>query len=268
MRRRLRLCFCRRKLWDAPWQRFTFGALILLDALLYLKGWIRIGELQEMQATVLAVVLILVLISRRTRLRQSLRIPAFGCALILSGYICLLLWHAGTFFRWNVRDLVRWNYRESIYTTCHPAPGLERARCLVIDRSTTAAILYVQQLTSPNDAIYVGNGRHDKLLMGDVRFQFLSGRTSVTKWYDLHPGVQTMLPIQMEMIDALRRESPKVIVLNDAWDDIEEPNESRESSGVTALDDYIRSRYIKRAEFDPYTILVPKPDQAAGSDSK
>ena len=38
------------QLWDAPWQRFTFGALALLDALFFVKGWVRIGELQDAAA--------------------------------------------------------------------------------------------------------------------------------------------------------------------------------------------------------------------------
>jgi hypothetical protein len=255
-----------RQLWDAPWQRFTFGALALLDTLLWIKGWVRIGELQEMQAIVVAAALALVLISRRARMPRLVRIPAVGCGLFLSCYLCLLLWHAGTFVRWNVRDLVRPNYRESIYATCHPPAGLERTRCLVVDQPTTAAVLYVQQLTTPADPIYVGAGRHDKLVLGDIRFQFVSARTSVTKWYDLHPGVQTTLPIQQEMVESLGQQRPKVIVLNDAWDEIEEPNASRYSSGVTVLDDYIRASYIQSAAFGPYSILVP--NQAAGSDSK
>jgi hypothetical protein len=256
------------QIWDEAWQRFTFGGLALLGALLYLKGVVRVTEVHQMQTIVIAASLTLVLISRHARLRRALRIPVFGCGLLLAGYVCLLVWHAGTFARWNVRDVVRPDYRESIYNTCHPPAGLERARCLVLDEPTTEAILYVQQLATPKDAIYVGAGRHDKLLMGDTRFYVVSGRTSMTKWYDLHPGVQTTLPIQNEMVESLRQQKPKVIVLNDAWDDIEEPNASRYSSGVTVLDEYIRGHYSEIAAFGPYSVLVPKPDQAAGSDSK
>jgi len=173
------------------------------------------------------------------------------------------------YLRWNVRDLVRWNYRESIYNTCRPPAGLERARCLVLDLQATPAIEYVQRLTTPADPIYVGAGRHDRLSMNDVRFYFVSGRSSITKWYDLHPGVQTTLPIQNEIVDSLRRQSPKVVVLNYAFDEVQEPNASQYSSGVTVLDDYIRDHYSVSASFGPYFILVPKsPAQAAGSDSK
>jgi hypothetical protein len=173
------------------------------------------------------------------------------------------------FVRWNVRDIVRWKYRESLWNTCHPPVGLERTRCLVVDRQTIAAVEYVQRLTTPADEIYVGGGRHDRLALNDVRFYFVSGRASVTKWYDLHPGVQTTLPIQNEIVDSLRRRSPKVVVLNYAFDEVQEPNASQYSSGVIALDDYIREHYTESASFGAYAILVPKPlAQAAGSDSK
>ncbi len=260
-----------RPLWEASWQRFTFGALALLTALLYLKGLIRVTEVHQLPTIVLAIALTAILLSRRARMSGTLRIPAFTCGAFLAIYVLLLLSNAATFLRWNVRDIVRRSYRESIANTCHPPAGLERARCLVVDRFTIAVVQDVEHLTNPGDPIYVGAGRHDKLSSNDVRLQFLTARPSITKWYDLHPGVQTTLPIQNEMIESIRSRSPKVIVLSDAFDDIEEPNASRYSSGVTVLDDYIRSHYIEQASIGPYSILVPRTiaaAQAAGSDSK
>jgi hypothetical protein len=246
------------QLWDAPWQRLAFGGLALLDALLFVKGLIRVSELQELQSIVVAIALAAVMISRRPHLGRGVRIPVLAGGLVLLGYLCLLLWHAETFVRWNVRDIVRWKYRESLWNTCRPPAGLERTRCLVVDRQTVAAVEYVQRLTTPADEIYVGAGRHDRLTLNDVRFYFVSGRASVTKWYDLHPGVQTTLPIQNEIVDSLRRQSPKVVVLNYAFDEVQEPNASQYSSGVTALDDYIREHYTESASFGAYAVLVPK----------
>jgi hypothetical protein len=55
----------------------------------------------------------------------------------------------------------------------------------------------------------------------------------------------------------MRREDPPVIAINSTWDDTLEPNQSRYSSGVTALDDYIRNHYSAQATYGKITILTP-----------
>ena len=96
-----------------------------------------------------------------------------------------------------------------------------------------------------------------RIFWNDVRLYFLSGRPSITRWYDLHPGIQTTRPIQNEIIQAIERNHPPVVALNYTWDDTIEPNQSQYSSGVTALDDYIRSHYIPQASYGKIIILAP-----------
>jgi hypothetical protein len=169
----------------------------------------------------------------------------------------------------NVMDLLHPARPTSFYNTCHPPVGLERARCLILDPVPAAAIQYVEQRTSPQDRIFVGAGRHDKILVNDIRFYFLSGRPAITKWQEFDPGVQTTLPIQNQIIASIQGYSPKFIVLNSLWDNVTEPNGSRFSSGVTALDDYIHAHYAYKATFGTVVILAPKQQpQAAGSPSK
>jgi hypothetical protein len=160
--------------------------------------------------------------------------------------------------RSNLRAIVHPQLPDSFHHTCHPPSGLERTKCMVVEQDRAAAIQYVEQRTTPADRIYVGTGRHDKLLWSDVSFYFVADRSSVTKWYDLHPGVQTTLPIQHEMVDSLEQYAPKFVVLDSAADKKMEPNQSRYSSGVTALDDYIQAHYAPQASFGTLTVLAPR----------
>jgi hypothetical protein len=139
--------------------------------------------------------------------------------------------------------------------SCFPPEGLERIRCFYISREEPAAIRYIQEHTAENEAIFVGLNRHDKILANNVLFYFVSERPSVTKWDMFVPGVQTTIEIQSEIIAELRTSRPRYVVLSSKWDNVEEPNESARSSGVTVLDQFIRANYRAVAAFGALTIL-------------
>jgi hypothetical protein len=252
-RRRSRL-----HLFDRSWQRDTFALLTLLGSLLFIKGVVRVSPIHMLQSVIVGAVLLAVLFSRISRLNRTYSIVVAGCALYFITCTSPLIPGFARFTRANIGALLHPGAPNSLYTACHPPIGLERARCMTIDPVAIAAIRDVQQHTSSQDRIFVGAGRHDKLFLNDVRFYFVAGRPSVTKWHELHPGVQTTLPIQNEIIESMRAYSPKLIVLNSTWDDILEPNDSRYSSGVTILDGYIREHYAPRSTFGSVTILTPR----------
>jgi hypothetical protein len=116
-------------------------------------------------------------------------------------------------------------------------------------------IHYIQQHTAGNEAIFVGLNRHDKIFCNDPLLYFLSKRPSVTKWHQFDPGVQTTMEIQSEMVAELQTRRPRCLVLSSEWDNVEEPNESAHSSGVTVLDQFIRAYYRAVATFGTLTIL-------------
>ena len=62
------------------------------------------------------------------------------------------------------------------------------------------------------------------------------------------------------MIGELQTRRPRYVVLSSEWDNAEEPNESARSSGVTVLDQYIRTNYRAVATFGPISILERRPD--------
>jgi len=245
-------------LFDNVAQRFLFIVLLLLDALLFVKGLVRVSDIQMMQSIVLAVVLLAVMMYQIRSVKLFVSLPLLGSVLYLVACSLPVLYEGVSNARSNLRAVVHPQLPDSFKHTCHPPSGLERTQCMIVDQDRAAAIQYVEQRTTPADRIYVGAGRHDKLLWGDVSFYFVSDRSSVTKWYDLHPGVQTTLPIQHEMVDSLRQYAPKFVVLDSGADKKMEPNQSRYSSGVMALDDYIRAHYAPQASFGTLTILAAR----------
>jgi len=251
------LASSRSRLFAAPWQRQTFLLLLLLASLFFLKGLIRPGPVQMIQSIVIGLVLLAILFGHLPQLSRLQTASLYAGALYLVFCTLPVLTHLIGFARVNFANLIHPGSEDSFAHRCHPPAALNRARCLLVTSDVTSAIEEIERRSSPAQPIYVGDGRHDRIFWNDVRLYFLSGRSSITRWYDLHPGVQTTLPIQNQIIDALRRKDPPLVVLNSTWDDAIEPNQSRYSSGVTALDDYIRAHYNPQARFGEITILTP-----------
>lgn len=245
------------RIFDTVWQRQTFALLFLLESFFFLKGLIRVSPIQMQQSILVAVIVLIILLGHLSRFSRIPRLALYISAAYLAFCSYPLAFHLFPYARNNIVDLLHPQSPDSLYQTCRRPPNLSRARCLILEPDELAAIEDVQRRTAPKDTIFVGDGRHDRIFWNDVRFYFLSGRASVTRWYDLHPGVQTTLPIQNEIIDAMRRTPPKVIVINTTWDVTFEPNDMRFSSGVTALDNYIRSHYTERSSYGSIHILTP-----------
>ena len=115
------------------------------------------------------------------------------------------------------------------------------------------SINYIKQNVPPNEKIFVANSRNDQLLVNNVMFYFLSERDSATRYHDMHPGVTTTQPVQMEIISELEKNKVQYIVLWNATLS-NEPNKSSISSGVFILDNYIKNNYSPVKIFGNYTI--------------
>lgn len=136
---------------------------------------------------------------------------------------------------------------------------LDRARGIYVFENQeyflSTAIKFIQANTRPDELIFAGNSRHDRIFVNDVMFYFLSERHSATKYHELHPGLATTEEVQREIIDELKRNSVKFIVLWSGAENVTEPNESSISSGVNILDDFIRMNYAPVMYFGPYKIM-------------
>ena len=132
-----------------------------------------------------------------------------------------------------------------------PRKSLERAE----DYNTLVG--YIKENTAPDDFIFSGSVRHDKMGVVDVMVYFASERNAGFRDYHMDPGSTTSRDIQQQIIGDLERNDVRLLVLADRPPP-QEPNMSAESSGVTDLDDYIHDNYVVRERFDQYFVLTKR----------
>jgi hypothetical protein len=236
--------------------------LTVFSLLFFFKGWVRPNATQMALAIVPSLVIITVSqVQVRSTAAKFLSTIGIACLLLIS---LAPMWYADARFKrnltWAADGSGVFGLARSDNDGCFPPPGLERLRCFYIPQPHLAAIQYIQQHTAENEAIFVGNSRHDKLVYQNILFYFLSKRSSVTKWDQFDPGVQTTMEIQSEIVGELQMRRPRYVVLSSEWDNVQEPNDSAHSSGVTVLDEYIRANYHAVSAFGPITILEHPPN--------
>jgi hypothetical protein len=144
----------------------------------------------------------------------------------------------------RVRDLV-----------AHDEVGhrVERSGRIRVDAPMAWAIAYLQARVAPGGRIFVGNLRHDRLVRNANLFYFLANRRSVSRYYNLHPGVVTNAGVQLEIVMALRRSRTPWVVM---WAEpaTAEQNATSHSSGVHILDRYLRSHYRVERSFGAFAL--------------
>lgn len=101
--------------------------------------------------------------------------------------------------------------------------------------------------------IFVGSPRHDKVFINAIMVYFLSGRQSGTFYHHFDPGVTTTKNVQQKMISDLESNQVDTVVL---WNRkfVDEPNQSRESSGVTLLDEFINREFKYSKKLGEFTL--------------
>ena len=102
-------------------------------------------------------------------------------------------------------------------------------------------VRYVRDNTRSGDAIYSGVQDHSRLVINDAMLYFLTDRRPADRFLALEPGISNTRSGQEEIIGALERNNVRLIVLGDFPSD--EPNQTSESNGVTALDQFIHANY-------------------------
>ena len=222
--------------------------LMALTGVFFAKGFVRVSAVQMAMAIISSITLVAVVANRApsqpllARLAVGSAIAAVGLCTFVAGFGDL---------KSGRQNLTAW-IRDG---GCRAPAGVDRLGCYTVDDSHLQAIRYIERVTAPGDPIFVGNGRHDKLFINDVAFYFLAGRVPATKWYQFDPGLQTKATLQREMVDELSRRCPPFIVLETEWDEMEEANASAAASGVTILDDYLRTHFTPAARFGTVRIL-------------
>lgn len=139
--------------------------------------------------------------------------------------------------------------------------GAEQAAAL------TALWRYVQDRVPPGEPIFVGNHRHDMVVISDTLLYFVLDRPSATRYPELHPAINDTASVQREMIRDLRDGQTEVLVLKDIFGDesLEELKKRMRKHvpevGATDLDRYIRENYVEKRRFGRYAVWVRRDRQ-------
>lgn len=225
--------------------RTVYLLLLTLCLAFFLKGVVRVSEIHM----ALAIIPALLIAAMLWHWASAMGATALA-AVLLSAATLLVSMGAIQRAYWTGAKNVNWALQLAASgKPCSSAAGLERVGCFAVAEEQLEAVKFVRARTADSDRIYVGVPRHDLIFANNVLFYFLADRVSATKWHHFDPGVQTTAPIQAEIVRELQSAAPPFVVLTSDWIDVREPNRSSISSGVTLLDDYIRSSYRRVAVF-------------------
>jgi hypothetical protein len=118
------------------------------------------------------------------------------------------------------------------------------------ERYAELAALVAQHV--PEDGtIFVGERRHDAVIVNDPRLYFLLARRPATPYHELHPGVADTAAVQEEIVAALERQATPLVILRDTFPDphLDAFRDGLRAAlpgagiGATRLDRYLARRY-------------------------
>ncbi len=237
----------------------------LLTIMFYLKGVVRVSPEQMQLALIPSMMILALLMEISITNTRWFRIMLVALATIT----CISSWNAGykiviiqssSFFKTKTE---RTSHRNNLVISAVPefyklissssmsqidndsvgSPASRKTSAFFVDPDREAAIRLIVRNTSPDERIFIGLTRHDKIFVNDVSSYFQANRLPATKWHHFDPGLQTSSKIQSEIINDLERNKPGYIWLESTWENHSESNERANSSGITILDEYIRGKY-------------------------
>jgi hypothetical protein len=235
---------------EQKWRGFlvTFGLLALV---MYFKGFVRVGIFQMYLSIVPSLLLIAVLFQRRLTLPRPVRIS-----------IMCLVWLSVLAATWSTLHEAKSLYLEHLSvpegmlpsarrawpetqtTWCKIVNSLTKGFCFLPENDRIQTIEFIDSHTTPDQKLYVGLAKHDRIFANDNLTYFATQRLPATKWSHFDPGLQNSYEIQTQMIHELEVNAPPYIVLDSEFDHLApEPNDSSKSTGVTLLDEYLHNSY-------------------------
>jgi hypothetical protein len=101
-----------------------------------------------------------------------------------------------------------------------------------------------------DEPIYVGVARHDAVVIGDLRFYYLSERLGCTRYYEPHPGIADAPGPQRDIVRALEERGVRRVVLwRFGWPDavLDRIKRQRQRAlphlGATVLDEHLAAAF-------------------------
>ena len=220
-------------------------ALVILGGMLFAQVWSRNDRIHQVPVTVVALILTAKLLADFDFAKRLLPVRFLAAAVIA---ILAMVYVVSPLKRWNATKSLR------ALIGC-PTPN-GRAGCVAIEPDQAQAIDFVQKEIPRGERIFIGAPRHDRVFTGDLMSYFLSDRHSAVKYQEILPRLTNTLPVQQRIVEDLKSEHVRCILLYSGFDYIVEENASTENSGVTYLDDFIHNNFRLVQQFGTYTIWM------------
>jgi hypothetical protein len=247
------------------WQPFvwTFAILVIV---LYFKGYVRISPLQMYLSSVCFLPLLAVLLQNRFAFSVRIRVFILGFASLVFLIAAASAWRETRHLyaeRLSAAENLLFSHQQpnanSRSQWCDTPSPLTKGLCFCPDPNRMQTIQFLAEHTSPNQKLFVGLDRHDRIYGNDNLIYFATQRLPATRWSHFDPGLQNSDPVQVEMTRELERNAPPYVVLDSEFQHFHEPNDSSKSTGVTLLDDYLRAHYHPIEVFGALAILERVP---------
>jgi hypothetical protein len=116
----------------------------------------------------------------------------------------------------------------------------------------------VEQHVQPDQTIFVGCARHDRIDIDEMDIYFLADRKGALRRMQFDPGLIDEEGVQASMIADLERTKPPLVVLSSRWPGTRS-SRSDGAAGSRRLDDYLRARYVTAETAGPYALLLRAP---------
>jgi hypothetical protein len=255
-----------RKIPNEPALRGFLIAFGFLTLVMYVKGFVRVSVIQMYLATIPSLLLIGALFQQRFMFRRPLRT-----------FITLMVWLSILSPAWfSVREIMvlYWSHSslpERIWSSargttsairtswCSTKNAATRGLCFLPEDDRIQTIEFIDSHTRPDQTLFLGVPRHDKIFANDMLTYFASQRLPATRWSHFDPDLQSRYDIQVQIIHDLEINPPPYVVLDSEFDLIYEPNDSSKSSGVTVLDEYLHKNYRHIETFGDMAIWQRTP---------
>jgi Dolichyl-phosphate-mannose-protein mannosyltransferase len=234
----------------------TFSVLSLV---MYFKGLVRVGIAQMYLSFLPSFLLLAVLLQQRSILPRLVRIFVFCLAGLSVTAATWSVLHAIKLLHTQHLSVPEYAFSshqgsDTDEAWCHSHGPLTKGFCFLPEESRIQTIEFIEDHTQPGQTLYVGLPKHDRVFVNDNIMYFATQRLPATRWSHFDPLLQNRYDIQAQMVHELADNKPPYVVIDSEWDALREPNDSSVSSGVTLLDDYIRSHYESIRKIDQFSI--------------
>jgi hypothetical protein len=226
--------------------KLLFG---FLAAILYYKGLVRVSTIHMMLSMVPAFALLGLIVDRPLLRSNFAFLGTIGAlvVLVIAGldggrpqFHVLRTDPRRIVLGWLAERTGILGYKPDIIESCLPWPGI---RFAWMKRDYGLIAYYLARHSEPSERVLVGTDHHDKIFLNPASLYFASNRLPATHWSEYDPGLQSRSDIQRKMIDELQQNNVRFVVRDGSFDDVNEPNGSARSSGITLIDSYIDRNY-------------------------